>query len=675
MMSARFLIGFFSFISLFASDDELITLTRTGQRGLVNTFSAQTIGKGRVGFHLYTDYSNDPRYLLGMTKEDTSRSINIQNSDIRIIVFDTVFDTLLTEEPTLFNINAGLTYGITDFFEFSANVPFYGDFGDRQQMLFATGFGDLELSFKFQYPPYPHPGFFEMAYKGILNIPTGTQGKGLFPRHNYYISEAIKEKPDKEFYDLQLDSLVGTTKKAEIQAHDYDYVNTAKDPTTFYTSREFSAGGLMLWTFDFSKLRNRIPLRWHVNYGVLFTGSINMENVLIGASGIEIFPVPFVKIFSDFWGETEFSKKLDLAKSPLKITTGLSLTSPLGLSLTFFFEKGLSYEYGSWTKDNPLTWIKQDKKDFYRQYATQIIPEFGMGMKLNSVVSLIPQDPDKDGIAGKRDACPNIPEDMDEFEDGDGCPEEDNDRDQVVDAKDKCPLEAEDSDGFEDQDGCPEGDNDRDGLSDLVDRCPSEMEDRDDFQDDDGCPEKDNDLDGIEDRADQCPNVAEDKDGFEDQDGCPDTDNDKDGIADNLDKCPQDAETVNGIRDDDGCPDKEVKEIKKGRLVLKGVNFKTGSAELTFESYDVLDKVFESLQAFQDVKVEIRGHTDNVGNDASNLTLSQRRAETVYNYLLRKGIGPERLRPVGYGEKDPIGSNRTADGRAKNRRIEFFRAN
>ncbi|MDW8247660.1 MAG: transporter, partial [Sandaracinaceae bacterium] len=104
--------------------------------------------------------------------------------------------------------------------------------------------------------------------------------------------------------------------------------------------------------------------------------------------------------------------------------------------------------------------------------------------------------------------------------------EGDRDGDGLLDSDDRCPNEPEDRDNFEDQDGCPDPDNDRDGILDGSDRCPNEPEDRDNFEDQDGCPDPDNDRDGILDGSDRCPNEPEDRDNFEDQDGCPDPDND-----------------------------------------------------------------------------------------------------------------------------------------------------
>ncbi len=212
-------------------------------------------------------------------------------------------------------------------------------------------------------------------------------------------------------------------------------------------------------------------------------------------------------------------------------------------------------------------------------------------------------------------------------------------------------------------------DRDGDGILDDIDQCPDDAEDKDGFEDEDGCPDFDNDGDGISDVNDQCPDVPEDIDDFQDIDGCPDEDNDRDGILDNDDGCPNKPETVNGFKDEDGCPDEKPMEIKQ-KLILKGVNFKTASAELLEESYYVLETVYNSLEAYPNVRVEIAGHTDSRGSDNYNLALSYDRAKTVMNYLVMRGIGKDRIIARGYGETKPIASNDSEEGRYENRRVE-----
>jgi OOP family OmpA-OmpF porin len=214
-------------------------------------------------------------------------------------------------------------------------------------------------------------------------------------------------------------------------------------------------------------------------------------------------------------------------------------------------------------------------------------------------------------------------------------------------------------------------DPDHDGILGDKDKCPNEPEDFDGFQDDDGCPDLDNDGDGIPDKLDKCPNEPEDKDGFQDDDGCPDLDNDGDGIPDAVDKCPNEPETKNGYQDEDGCPDEVPAAIKKFTGVIQGVNFKTGSAEITKGSHSVLDKAVQVLNDYPDIKLEISGHTDNVGKETFNKELSQKRADSVKAYFVEQGIKAERFTTIGYGMEKPIANNKTAAGKAQNRRTEF----
>lgn len=111
-----------------------------------------------------------------------------------------------------------------------------------------------------------------------------------------------------------------------------------------------------------------------------------------------------------------------------------------------------------------------------------LISEVDMEIKIN--------DPDQDGIESKKDACPDIAEDLDGFEDQDGCPDFDNDKDGIYDSEDKCPDQAEDMDGFRDDDGCPDDDNDKDGILDKDDICPHEKEIVNGYKDEDGCPDE-----------------------------------------------------------------------------------------------------------------------------------------------------------------------------------------
>jgi outer membrane protein OmpA-like peptidoglycan-associated protein len=211
-------------------------------------------------------------------------------------------------------------------------------------------------------------------------------------------------------------------------------------------------------------------------------------------------------------------------------------------------------------------------------------------------------------------------------------------------------------------------DRDGDGVPDKTDACPGQPEDFDGFADTDGCPDPDNDGDGILDIDDDCPNQAEDFDGFQDTDGCPDPDNDGDGILDVNDKCPDVAENFNNFEDTDGCPDEAPVKIP----TLAHINFKFGTAEISgADPIPVLDEVARIMKENPSMKVKVTGHTDNIGSEEANNRLSMRRAQTVRDYLVKKGVDSNRFVLEGMGESEPIDTNDTELGRARNRRIEF----
>ncbi len=207
----------------------------------------------------------------------------------------------------------------------------------------------------------------------------------------------------------------------------------------------------------------------------------------------------------------------------------------------------------------------------------------------------------------------------------------------------------------------PPPDRDHDGFLDAEDACPDEP-----GVAPDGCPRRDTDGDGFLDRDDACP-----KEPGVAPDGCPPPDQDGDGILDPDDACVTEPETKNGYQDEDGCPDELPEPVKKFSGVIEGIVFDFNEATIKPESKPVLDRAIEVLKEFPEIRVEIVGHTDDVGTRAFNLDLSRRRAEAVRDYLVAGGIDSARLRVRGAGPDEPIAPNDTEEGRAKNRRTEF----
>ena len=212
----------------------------------------------------------------------------------------------------------------------------------------------------------------------------------------------------------------------------------------------------------------------------------------------------------------------------------------------------------------------------------------------------------------------------------------------MPDKRDRCPNVAEDIDNFEDNDGCPDEDNDKDGLKDMEDKCPDSPEDKDGWQDDDGCPEPDNDGDGILDADDKCVDVPETKNGYQDEDGCPDE--------------PPLARI-------EGCK----------IIIAEKVYFDTNKATIKPVSFTLLNEVARIIKDNPGIqRIDIEGHTDSDGPAAYNKKLSDNRAKSVRKYLVAQGIAAAKLTGKGYGEEKPIAENTTPDGKEKNRRVEFI---
>ncbi len=357
--------------------------------------------------------------------------------------------------------------------------------------------------------------------------------------------------------------------------------------------------------------------------------------------------------------------------SPFQAPNGqaLNLGGALGVSI---------YSFGRALKDSDYDRVA-DSRD--------VCPDTPKGATVDGVGC--PDDGDGDSVLSGIDGCPDTPRGatVDAF----GCPR-DSDGDRVLDGLDRCPDTelgasvdvkgcSDDEDGDRVGDGVdqcadtPEGatvdergcplDADGDGVFDGLDTCadtPGGVQ-----VDENGCF-SDADGDGVADAADKCDatprgtkvNVA----------GCEIGDADGDGATDDIDRCPN---TKAGSRVDEvGCPVLFViRDGERRPLVLKGVNFSSARSALQNSSFEVLNEVAASLLAHPEVRVEIAGHTDATGAAAPNLRLSQARAQAVKAYLARMGVDPGRMEARGYGEANPIATNRTRAGRAQNRRVEL----
>jgi outer membrane protein OmpA-like peptidoglycan-associated protein len=229
----------------------------------------------------------------------------------------------------------------------------------------------------------------------------------------------------------------------------------------------------------------------------------------------------------------------------------------------------------------------------------------------------------------------------------------DRDHDGVVDSLDACP----DQPGLAALQGCP--DKDGDGIPDKDDKCPDVAG----LAKYHGCPIPDTDGDGINDEEDKCPTVA----GVARYQGCPVPDTDGDGVNDEEDKCPTEAGPASNF----GCPVINVEVVEKVNKAAKNIFFATGSSKLLAKSFKSLNDVVQILKDNPTYKIDVDGYTDNTGKEDKNQVLSEKRAESVKTYLISKGIDENKITATGHGINNPIADNKTAAGRAKNRRVEM----
>ncbi len=321
--------------------------------------------------------------------------------------------------------------------------------------------------------------------------------------------------------------------------------------------------------------------------------------------------------------------------------------------------------------------------------------------------------PDRDGdhIQDKDDACPDEPG-TPEFQ---GCPDRDGDK--IIDKQDACPDEP----GLKEFNGCPDKDGDK--IMDKEDDCPDEPG-LPEFK---GCPDRDGD--GVMDKIDECP----DKPGPAANNGCPEVKlilidsqgntlrtaiQAKDGSF-NFDELPADEMVIFSLEGENtevytevkvvvgGISKKALRDVKKDRYFrfivlkvddnkLKPEDNKDVAIKLNKEEAEVLKKAFDNLEfaTAKDIikteslasldelaalmtkkpnwRLKISGHTDNQGDKAKNMKLSEKRAKAVQNYLMAKGIAADRFKPEWFGSKKPIADNKTEAGRQKNRRVEML---
>ena len=517
--------------------------------------------------------------------------------------------------------------------------------------------GDLDLWTKVRAPFISDSSIFSLAGQFELYLPIGVRSIGMRPRHAWYIRGRGETHP--------------------------------------YTANEVVLGATAVTTVDLARVN--VPLRWNANLGFIYAR--DGANTLVYGTGIDwdvfTWATPFVEFSGEFRVEDN-GIPIDIMEDPMLLTPGLRLHLPWHLELAGGIDFSVRMLRNRYNREkemkntNLYTIGYTDQKGYHKTYGytptvtyalTGLLTwSFGIAQKAPErvcpaglppapdtlvkvdtlfrvdtvVVSDTVKDADADGVIDSLDMCPGTQAGVEV--DSVGCAR-DFDKDGVVDLMDKCPNTP--ADVAVGRDGCPL-DFDGDGVPDYQDMCPNTRPGT--GVDTLGC-DMDEDKDGVSDNRDQCPLTP--AGAPVDTTGCP-MDSDKDSVPDYQDKCPN---SLRGVKVDKvGCPVNKKEDLDK---LKKGINFKSGSTILTKASYKTLDDIVYLMQKFADVSLEIQGHTDNVGKDEYNENLSQGRAQSVVDYMIKKGITVDRLRAVGHGPHKPIADNKTKKGRAKNRRVEL----
>ncbi|NUP06714.1 MAG: OmpA family protein [Polyangiaceae bacterium] len=570
---------------------------------------------GDLTFHAMTmlDYSREP---FTLTREGADGS-----EDVGAVVSDQMF------------VHVGIAFSMASYVMLSASMPFVvlsqGEAPTGEALAFpepsGAGFGDLRLGMRIRlFGKYHDP--FQLAAGGYVWAPTGTTDS--------YVSDHHVHGQPHLLFGGRADRFVWS---ATVGPHFRQFTQVGAVTMGHQMTWGFGAGVLLL---EERTLQIHVESTGAVDVSTPDSQTTNAE--IIGGWKLRIPGAEFLEIG---------------AGAGPGISTGIGTPVVRGL---------FQFAY------TPV--IEIEKKDFDKDGIVDDVdacPNVPGPPNADPAKHGCPPgaDRDKDGILDKLDACPDEPGLPSEDPTKNGCPERDSDKDGFLDPVDACPTVAGIASTDPKKHGCP--DTDKDGIFDSDDACPQEAGVASDDPKKNGCPQRDKDQDGIADDSDACPDIAGVKTDDPKTNGCP-PDTDGDGFRDDQDACPREK----GVDDPDpakrGCP-KLVRVTEKEIVILEQVQFDTGKATIRKVSDALLDSVAQVLKEHPEiVKLEVQGHTDNKGAKALNEKLSDDRAKSVKEALVKRGVDANRLQSKGYGMDKPIADNKTEAGRQQNRRVQFI---
>jgi outer membrane protein OmpA-like peptidoglycan-associated protein len=360
--------------------------------------------------------------------------------------------------------------------------------------------------------------------------------------------------------------------------------------------------------------------------------------------------------------------------NPGYYSTGSDRRLGLDAGLGFEFNLGRAVALGPVAR---VHWVPADRAT--QQPSDALYLSFGLSLTLRvpHEVAAVVLDRDHDGVLDPVDLCVDVPQGPTPDPARSGCPRPDRDGDGVYDDEDTCVDAPQGPHPDPARRGCPLPDTDGDGVFDPDDQCVTTAQGEHPDPARRGCPDGDDDNDGVLNSADLCRTVHQGLSPDPARLGCPLPDRDHDTVSDPDDRCPDQAGMPRPGTDRHGCPGEVI--VTPGQIrITNPVFFATNDDVILPQSFPVLTAVRDVLQAVPGIhRVSIEGHTDDVGDDASNLALSNRRAASVMRWLVQNGIEAGRLETHGFGETRPLRpisglrGRRLREAQAINRRVEF----